>query len=49
MTGIRGVSMQSGDRLMILSDCGRGNAIPGLPSSGVLETADGNNFAFVGT
>ena len=48
VTGIRGVSMQSGDRLMILSDCGRGNAIPGLPSSGILETADGNNFAFVG-
>ena len=48
VTGVRGVSMQSADRLMILPDCGRGNAIPGLPSSGILETADGSNFAFVG-
>ena len=48
VTGIRGVSMQSGDRLMILSDCGRGNAIPGLPASGILDTTDGSSFAFVG-
>eukprot|EP00438_Fugacium_kawagutii_P024209 Skav223070 [mRNA] locus=scaffold419:115477:121305:+ [translate_table: standard] len=48
MTGIRGVSMQGGDRLMILSDCGKGNAIPGLPASGILETADGSTFEFLG-
>ena len=48
VTGIRGVDMQNGDRLMILSDCGRGNAILGLPASGILDTSDGSNFAFVG-
>ena len=49
VTGIRGVGMQSGDRLMILSNCGKGTALPGFPGSGILETLDGTNFAFVTT
>ena len=44
--GIRGVSMQSGDRLMILSDCGKGKPISGMPANGILETLDGSDFAF---
>ena len=48
VSGIRGVDMQNGDRLMILSDCGRGNAILGLPANGILDTTDGSNFAFEG-
>lgn len=48
VTGIRGVGMQAGDRLMILSDCGRGGAIPGIPADGILVTSDGSSFAFSG-
>ena len=46
VTGIRGVSMQRGDRLMILSDCGKGKPISGMPASGILDTSDGSNFEF---
>ena len=47
VTGMRGVSMETGDRLMILSNCGTGTALPGFPSSGIMETLDGVNFAFL--
>ena len=49
VTGIRGVSMAAGDRMMILSNCGKGTALPGFPGSGIMETSDGTNFAFAGT
>ncbi|CAJ1443646.1 unnamed protein product [Effrenium voratum] len=48
ITGIRGVGMKDGDRLMVLSDCGKGAAIPGFPAGGLLETIDGATFEFSG-
>ena len=48
ITGVLGASVVAGDRLMILSDCGRGSAILGIPAQGILDTADGTDFAFAG-
>ena len=48
LTGVLGASITSGDRLMILSDCGRGSAILGFPGQGMLDSSDGTNFAFAG-
>ena len=46
LTGVLGASVVPGDRLMILSDCGRGASIPGFPGQGMLDSIDGTNFAF---
>eukprot|EP00435_Cladocopium_sp_Y103_P034368 s881_g8.t2 len=46
ITGVLGASVVPGDKLMILSDCGRGNAILGFPAQGILDSSDGTNFAF---
>ena len=46
--GIQGAGMEVGDRLMVLSDCGRGIALLGFPSSGIMETSNAQDFAFVG-
>ena len=48
ITGVLGASVVPGDKLMILSDCGRGNAILGFPAQGILDSSDGTNFAFAG-
>ncbi|CAJ1379513.1 unnamed protein product [Effrenium voratum] len=45
---IMGAGMLQGDRMMILSDCGRGAAVSGFPAAGILETSDGKDFAFIG-
>ena len=46
--GILGALLESGDRLMVLSDCGRGVSLPGFPSSGIMETNNSKDFGFVG-
>ena len=48
ISGIQGAGMEAGDRIMVLSDCGRGNALPGFPSSGILETSNVVDFNFLG-
>ena len=48
IAGVLGASMVPSDRLMILSDCGRGASIPGFPAQGILDSSDGTNFAFAG-
>ena len=48
VSGIQGARIAAGDRLMVLSDCGRGIALPGFPSSGILETSNSLDFAFTG-
>ncbi|CAK9031780.1 unnamed protein product [Durusdinium trenchii] len=45
--GVLGASMQPKDLLRILSDCGRGAAIPGFPGQGVLHSSDGSDFTFL--
>ena len=35
--GIDGIGLRSGDRLMVLEECGQGIPIPGLPGSGIAE------------
>eukprot|EP00438_Fugacium_kawagutii_P024218 Skav223079 [mRNA] locus=scaffold419:229465:230766:+ [translate_table: standard] len=46
--GVVGASMIPEDRLMILSECGQGGPIPGIPADGILDSTDASNFAFAG-
>lgn len=48
VSGIEGALLEAGDRLMVLSDCGRGIALPGFPGGGIMETSNSRDFAFIG-
>lgn len=48
LENVAGVGLIPGDRLMILSACGTGSALPGFPSNGTLETENGQDFDFLG-
>lgn len=46
---IDGVGLRSGDRLLVLEDCGQGIPIPGFPGSGIAVTnqPDGTSYEFI--
>ncbi|CAE7267309.1 SVEP1, partial [Symbiodinium microadriaticum] len=48
VSGIEGALLEAGDRLMVLSDCGRGISLPGFPGGGIMETSNSRDFAFIG-
>ena len=35
--GVDGIGLRSGDRLMVLEECGQGVSIPGFPGLGIVE------------
>ena len=47
--GIGGISLRSGDRLMVLEDCGQGIPISGFPGFGIAEAKEpeGARFEFI--